>query len=71
MSRPGLDLTVSLRILALSEEYEFIILFDTFSWFPQELTKYEIGSRLALIGLNFLDKDVLYTIEEAIDVLKT
>ena len=58
------------NLRALSEEHEFIILFDTFSWFPQELTKYERGSRLALIGLNFLDKDVLYTIEEAIDVLK-
>ena len=59
------------NLRALSEEHEFIILFDTFSWFPQELTKYEIGSRPALIGLNFLDKDVLYTIEEAIEVLKT
>ncbi len=57
------------HLRAQSEEHEFIIQFETFSWFPKELTKYDLETRQALNGFNFLDKDVLYTIEEALQAL--
>ena len=56
---------------AQSKEHEFVIVFDTFSWLPRELTKYDIETHQALLGFNFLvDNVVLYTIEEALEAIK-
>lgn len=59
------------NLRAKSEDYEFIILFEADSWFPKELTKYDIETRQALVGIDFLGRAVLYTIDEALEVLKT
>lgn len=55
---------------AQSKEHEFVIVFETFSWLPRELTKYDLETHQALLGFNFLVDDVvLYTIEEALEAI--
>ncbi len=59
---------VNLR--AMSANYEYNILYEAYSWSPSKLFKYTLNTTVPLIQFDFLDKEVFYTIEEAVLKLK-
>jgi hypothetical protein len=58
------------NLRAISENYEFIIQYETVSWLPKKLFKYIRNTSQPLIVFDFLDREVYYKIDEAITILK-
>ena len=62
------DSVANLR--AISQKYEFIITYETIEFEPKKLLKYAKSTSIPIITFDFLDKEIFYTIDEAIIHLK-
>ena len=62
------DTTSTLR--AISQNYEFIIIYESVSWLPKKIIKYVKSTSYPLLTFDFLYNEVFYKIDKAIILLK-